>query len=471
LKYPANTAVRIKCLFGGSHSGCKLQLQEPHFAIFPPRSAAMRRKKGFLRTLNLQFSLLKHHLQTSTNTKYFLLLLLVMLGWQGLPAQQRESLERQRQRLMEEIRETERELNDTKKTKAVTLDQYLALQAQIQKRRELIKTLKEEIEVATLAIDEAHQQLDLLNAELIRLKEEYARTIRKAYRLKLNNSFLLFLFSADSFDDAYRRWQYLRQYDSNRKRQAQDIIQTQESLTAESQQLEAQKTEKEKLLGSQEKQNQLLSQELKEKNKILKALNTSEGRLVAELDEQQQAHDELNNAIESIIQAEMAARARAGRANSGSTSSESSGSKAATPVVDTPTSNDFSRNQGQLPWPVKSGYITRKFGKQPHPQVRSIQITNNGIDIRSEEGAKVFPVFKGTVAGTQFIPGYLNTIIIKHGEYYTAYSNLEQIYVKRGDEVDHGKAIGQLGNKKPEVHFEVWQGKKRLNPSYWVAER
>lgn len=399
-----------------------------------------------------------------------LLIFLLLLAGHSLFSQKRTDLERQRQRLIREIQETEQELNNTKKTKAATLDQYLAVQAQIQKRRELIRTLKEEIDVATAAIDSAHQQLDFLNTELARLKVEYANTIQQAYRLKLNNSFLVFLFSADSFDDAYRRWQYLRQYDSNRKRQAQEIINTQQRLTQESQQLALQKAEKEKLLNSQEKQNGLLRNELDEKNKILKALNTSEGRLVAELDDQQKAHDALNDAIETIIKEEMASRARAGR-NAADENSESPTPLANTPASDAPLSADFSQNKGQLPWPVKKGYITRKFGKQPHPQVRSIMITNNGIDIKTDAGAKVFAIFEGTVAGTQFIPGYLNTIIIKHGKYYTAYSNLEQVFVKRGDEIEAGKAIGKLGDKKPEVHFEIWQGKKRLNPSYWVAEQ
>ncbi|MCG8328155.1 MAG: peptidoglycan DD-metalloendopeptidase family protein [Chitinophagales bacterium] len=407
------------------------------------------------------------------NIKFSLSILgILLLFSHGIYAQDRSDLESQRQRLIREIKQTEQDLQQTKKTKAVTLDQYLALQSQIQKRKALVRTLKEEIGIANVAIEEAHQQLELLNNELARLKEEYAHTIQQAYRLRLNNSFLLFLFSADSFDDAYRRWQYLRQYDSNRKRQAQDIVTTQEQLTAESAQLEKQKIEKEQLLVSQEEQTRILAQDLNEKNRILKELNTSEGRLVAELDKQQKAHDQLNSAIESIIRKEMASRAKASRpTTSGNNSSDNTDVIAATPESDTPLSNNFSNNKGQLPWPVKKGYITRKFGKQPHPQVRSIQITNNGIDIRSEAGAKVYPVFEGTIAGTQFIPGYLNTVIVKHGNYYTAYSNLEQINVKRGDAVGPGEAIGKLGSKKPEVHFEVWQGKKRLNPVYWVKEQ
>jgi septal ring factor EnvC (AmiA/AmiB activator) len=393
--------------------------------------------------------------------------LLLCFSCTVVSSQNRNDLEKQRQRLIQEIQDTEQALNKTKENKAVTLDQYLALQSQIQKRRALIATLKEEIDISNQGIEEAHQQLAELGVELSRLKEEYAHTIRQAYRLKLNNSFLLFIFSADSFDDAYRRWQYLRQYDSNRKRQAQEIIKTQTTLTEKSQRLEKQKIEKEQLLVSQQQQNNLLRNELDEKNAILKKLNTSEGKLIAELDKQQKAHDELNDAIEKIIRNEMANRARSGRTN---TSPSATPDLNNTPESDAPLSNNFNQNKGKIPWPVKKGYITRRFGKQPHPQVRSIQITNNGIDIRTDPKAQVHAVFEGTVAGTQFIPGYQNTIIIKHGEYYTAYSNLEQIYVKRGDAITADKVIGKVGSKKPEVHFEIWKGKKRLNPSNWVVQ-
>lgn len=404
----------------------------------------------------------------SLSASFFLLFFAIT----PLSAQERNELEQQRQRLIQEIKETEVALKETKESKAVTLDQYLTLQSQIQKRKALINTLKAEIDAADAAIDEANQQQQHLNTELDRLKKEYANTIRKAYQLKLSNSFLVFIFSADSFNDAYRRWQYLRQYDSSRKRQAQEIISTQNQLIEKSERLVLQKAEKEQLLLSHQKQNNLLSGELSEKNKILKALNTSEGSLITELDKQQKAHDALNSAIEKIIRNEMAKRARSSRSSSDSDKPSSSKNINDAPRVDdAPLSSNFSKNKGRLPWPVKKGYITRKFGKQPHPQVRSIQITNNGIDITTDARAKVFPIFEGEVAGTQFIPGYLNTIIVKHGNYYTAYSNLDQIYVKRGDKVSPDKSMGKVGTKKPEVHFEIWLGKKRLNPAKWVAKK
>lgn len=385
----------------------------------------------------------------------------------SLCAQNRQDLESIRQKLLTEIRETETLLKETKKNKAATLDQYLALQNQIRKRQQLINTLHEEVDYANASIKRANEVVAALSNDVTRLKEEYANIIRTAYRHKINNSFLLFLFSADSFNDAFRRWQYIRQYESYRKKQARLIIQTQEMLARKARQLEERLKEKEQLLASQEQQQQLLNRELKDKNRILKELKTSEGRLVSELDEQQKAHDALNRAIEEVIREEMARKRREARA----ADALAAGNGPEPPDDNLPLSNNFKGNQGRLPWPVKNGYITRRFGKQPHPQIRSVQITNNGIDIRTDEQSNVYAVFDGKVAGTQFIPGYKNTVIIQHGRYYTVYSNLEDIFVQREDMVSTREPIGKLGKDKPEVHFEIWLEKKRLNPVEWVAKR
>ncbi|MCB9297553.1 MAG: peptidoglycan DD-metalloendopeptidase family protein [Lewinellaceae bacterium] len=395
-----------------------------------------------------------------------LLMLLSMALAAPLAAQNRQDLENKRQQLLMEIRDTESQLKKTKENKAATLDQYLALQNQIRKRQQLITTLHEEVDYANASISRANEVLDALGKDVIRLKEEYANIIRAAYRHKIQNSFLLFLFSADSFNDAFRRWQYIRQYDRYRKKQARLIVQTQEMLARKASQLEEKLQEKEQLLASQEQQQQLLNRELQDKNRILRELKTSEGRLVAELDEQQKAHDALNQAIEEVIREEMARKRREARA-----ADALAGGGPEAPDDNLPLSNSFKGNQGRLPWPVKNGYITRQFGKQPHPQIRSVQITNNGIDIRTDEQANVYAVFEGKIAGTQFIPGYKNTVIIQHGRYYTVYSNLEEAFVQRGDMVSTREPIGKLGKDKPEVHFEVWLEKKRLNPVQWVAER
>jgi septal ring factor EnvC (AmiA/AmiB activator) len=390
--------------------------------------------------------------------------LLLLTAASPLLGQKRQDLESKRQQLLREIQQTETQLKETSKNKAATLDQYLALQNQIRKRQQLIATLRREIDHSNAGIQRSREVLAALSVDAERLRTEYAQIIRTAYRHKIGNSFVIFLFSAESFNNAFRRWQYIRQYDRYRRKQARLIMETQEALTQKTLQLEQRRTEKEALLAAQEQQQQLLSREMTDKNAILKALNTSETKLAKDLDAQQKAHETLNEAIEAIIREEIARARREARAAGAE-------GRTAAEAERLPLSNDFQNNRGRLPWPVKEGVITRQFGTQPHPTVPSIKIANHGIDIRSEAGAAVFAVFEGRVVGVQFIPGFKNTVLLQHGDFYTVYSNLDEVYVQLNDPVERQKPIGKLGADKPEVHFEIWQEKNKLNPADWVAKR
>lgn len=394
-----------------------------------------------------------------------LLMLLLLFASIALYGQNRKDLEAKRKQLLQEIQETNELLDATKRNKETTLDRYFALQSQIRKRQQLINNLNEEIVFTDASIERTNQVIEALNEDVERLNQEYAAMLRVAYRMKLSNSYLLFLFSADNVNDLFKRWQYLRQYDKYRKKQARLIAETKQTLETKAEQLEKRKKEKEQLLVSEEKQKQLLNQELKDKDQLLNTLKKDESRLAGDLKEQQNAHQKLNDVIESFIRDEMADRRRNSR------TSEALEATKNLPDIDLANlSNDFQDNKGQLPWPVRSGVITRHFGTQPHPTIKSVEIVNNGIDIRSENQARVYAIFHGKVVGTQFVPGYQNMVIIQHGHYYTVYSNLEEVAVKRGDQIRARQFIGRLNNDNPEVHFEVWREKQRLNPVNWVAK-
>lgn len=394
-----------------------------------------------------------------------LLLILIILAVSSNIAvgQNRKELEDKRKRLIQEINQTTNLLEETKKNKTATLNRYIALQRQIRKRKQLVRTLQQEIDYADESMERAYEVIDALNLDVNRLKAEYANMIRTAYRHKMSSSSILFIFSADNLNDAFKRWQYIKRYDKYRKKQAQLILETQATLQSKTDQLEQRKKEKEKLLVSAQQQQQLLSVELKDKDEILKTLKDDESRLALELSQQQDAHSKLNDAIENIIRKEMALKRKEAR------SSDALAANKETSTVH--LTGDFSKNKGGLPWPVTSGFISRGFGTQPHPTLKEIEITNNGIDIQTEGKANVRAVFEGKVAGTQFIPGYQNTVIVQHGNYYTVYSNLEEVFVKRGDIVKTKQAIGRLGNENAEVHFEVWKEKQRLNPVNWVTKK
>jgi len=385
-----------------------------------------------------------------------------------MPAQNRRELEEKRKQLLKEIEETNAQLKETQQNKAATLDRYVALQRKIKKRQQLVQTLKKEIANADSSIARTQEVIGALENDVEQLKSEYAKTIKTAYRLKINKGLVLFLFSARDINDAFRRWQYIRQYNKYRKRQANLILETQDMLEIKAVQMQKRKEDKVNLLASQEKQSTLLRSELIAKDRMLKDLKSSEARLVAELNEQEKAHQRLNEAIETVIREEVAKMKEAAR----KPEAMSVGTAERREVDDAADlSASFTRLKGRLPWPVEVGEITKYFGTQPHPTIKTIQIKNNGIDIKTKSSAKVYAVYRGRVAGRQYIPGYQNTLILQHGDFYTVYSNLEEVYVKRGDNINAEQVIGKLSNSKNEVHFEIWQEKKRLNPIHWVTKK
>lgn len=380
----------------------------------------------------------------------------------GLWGQSRNELEDRRKELIREINQTTQKLEQTQQSRAALLDSYFTLQTQINKRQELISTLREEIVYTDASIERTNEVLLALQDDFQRLKTEYAGMLRSAYRHKQTRSYLLFLFSADSFNDAFRRWQYLRQYDRYRSRQADLIRETQTAMTERTAEMEKRRAEKKNLLASSEQQQHLLAQEMDQKNKLLNNLKADEKKLVADLKDQQTRHEQLNNAIESVIREEMARKRRDARNPEALVAARNPEERPA-------LSSDFRGNRGRLPWPVNSGVITRFFGPQPHPTLKQIMIPNNGIDIETMPSAEVYAVFDGTVVGTRSIPGHQNMVILQHGEYYTVYVNLEEVFVERGDTVKGQQIIGRIGSDRTELHFEVWREKQRLDPATWVG--
>lgn len=399
-------------------------------------------------------------------TKQIAFLALFLFGFGSfILAQNRTELERQRQQLLEEINQTTHLLDQTQKDKAAALDRYFALQNQIQKRQKLVKTLQTEIISADTGITRANNVLVTLGDDLQRLKSEYAATMRNTLRHRIGGGFSLFLFSSRDLNDAFQRWQYIRQYYQYRSRQAGRILDMQEELTKKTELLTKEKEEKTRLIAAQKQQQTTLNTELADKDRLVSSLKQNESELVSELNEQQKSHQALNSAIEDIIRTEIAKKKKDARSPEALTAGREENSAASVNL-----SGRFEQRQGKLGWPVAKGYIIRQFGTQPHPTLKGIKVSNNGIDIRTDKASEVFVVFEGTVVGTQFVPGYQNTVIVQHGIYYTVYSNLEEVLVKRGDQLSMRQVIGKVSNDKPEVHFEVWHEKERLNPVGWVSQ-
>lgn len=394
---------------------------------------------------------------------FLLLLCLLLAALLPLFAQERLKLEEKREKLLREIQVTTELLNKTKKSKAATLDRYKALQTQIRRRQQLIQTLQTEMLFTDQSIEQTAIVAEALEEDVSRLKKEYAEIARSAYRHRMNNSNLLFLFSAQNINSALQRWRYLQQYDTYRKKQARLILETQAMLTDKLRWLEERRLEKEELLAKAQEQSSLLEKELTDKDQLLRTLKSEEGRLNSDLKKQQDEQRKLNAAIEAIIREELA-KSNESAASGNSVAAEERIADGAS----------FESYRGKLNWPVNSGVISSYFGRQEHPTLAGVYITNNGIDIQTDKNAEVRSVFGGEVVGTQFIPGFDYMVIVRHGNYYTVYSNLSQINVKRNDKVGARQKIGTVRTDNTtntsELHFEVWKEKTRLDPVKWVKK-
>ena len=234
-------------------------------------------------------------------------------------------------------------------------------------------------------------------------------------------------------------------------------------MAAKLSQLERDREDKAILFVTEQDQQTALGREKNAQDQLLNRLKKNEATILAEIKEQEAAKEELNQAIEKSIAAEMARIRREERAsrNSGSTTS----SRAST--TNNATGGAFAQLKGRLPWPI-DGEITKRFGRQPHPTVKGVEISNNGIDISVSGRSDVAVVADGTVVSTHFVPGYRNMVLVRHGDFYTVYSNLETVSVGSGSELNAGQSIGRISKQAGELHFEVWRQKERLNPEQWI---
>lgn len=411
--------------------------------------------------------------------------LLLVLPLIAFP-QSKKELEERRKKLIRDIEVTGKMLKKTTRTKEATYDRYITLQSQIERRENLIETIGREIAAAENSIERNSEVIASLNLDIQKMQAEYGRTIRSAYRRKTLSNPLLFLLSAESLNQAFRRWLFLRKYDEFRRKQAEAIVFTKEMLAKKVASLEDTRRDKENLLISLRSQKTMLTVEMSNKNDLLRTLAQDETRLRSDLQRKEAAHEALNQAIERVIQEEVRKRVEESRRTrpatpsrpNANTSTASAGNTAATEpaavMEEDNTSRSFSQRRGQLPWPVDDGFISRSFGRQKHPTLKNIEITNNGIDIRTDESAAVHAVFEGRVAGVQFIPGHDYTVILQHGNYYTVYSNLAETSVAKGDWVKSRQQIGRVSNNTitgtSELHFELWNQKERVNPAGWIRK-
>ncbi len=398
---------------------------------------------------------------------YFLFLIAVLILLPaGLSAQEKKvKLQGDKKKIEEEIEYNSQLLAQTKKTKLTTLNQLVILKNQISNREKLIQNISLEIKTLDEQIFLNNEILKDLNNDLEKLKAEYAEMIYYAYKNKSSYNKLIFIFASRDFNQAYKRLKYFQQYSAYRKTQTHLIEQTQEEITGTLNELETHKADKVTLMANLETEKNQLTKERNQQYRAMRNLSKKEKELLATIDKKEKAAKKLQKEIERIIAEEIRLAAK----KAGTTAT---GTFALTPA-EVKLSADFTSNKGGLPWPLERGMISNTFGEHPHPVLKNVKTKNNGIDILTQENSKARAIFGGEVTRVMSIPNYNYVIMIRHGEYLSVYSNLDEIYVEKGDEVKTKQEIGRIHTEikdlKTELHFELWKGKTLLNPSKWLA--
>ncbi|WP_343744791.1 peptidoglycan DD-metalloendopeptidase family protein [Chitinophaga sp.] len=433
----------------------------------------------------------------------------------------RAALESRKQELLKEIQEATRSLQNTRKSTKQNLGLQRELQQKIDSRNAQIRSINIEISQIDGAISSTNDNVQTLEKEVDSLRARYAQLVVYAYKTKTDYDVLNFLFSATSFNDALRRYQYLRQYRENRRRQAESLLSTKVLLAQKLENLEQERAQKAGALYTEQKQRGVLIADKKETDNTIVQLQEQEKQLQQNIEKSRAEARQVDRAIQDAIRREIeaarkrelaaaAARKRAAAAKAAKRKAEQEAARKRAiaaakkagkkpppppkPVADdeeddspapaskedvlaaTPEalslSRDFEANRGRLPWPVDAGRITGRFGTG---KVGKVEVEHNGIVIATPRGAAVKAIFDGEVIMVFSVPGAGYMVTLRHGRYFTNYVRLVDIRVKKGMSVKRGHVLGAAAASavasNGEIELQIYRNMVQQNPERWIRGR
>lgn len=399
---------------------------------------------------------------------YFVGLLLVCsLSFSQSSKQQQ--LEEERQRLREEIEQMKQLRANNKRKERSVLYEVETINSQIGTRKNLIKITNQQANLLTREINTNFKKIGTYRKELTLLKKEYAKMVTKSYKSKSHQSRIMFLLSSSDFSQAYKRLQYMKQYNEHRKEQADRIENNTRELQVLNTNLSRDKKEKQVLIEENREEQNKLKDEKKEQQVLMTSIRKKQGTYTKKIKAKEQEASAIDKAIEKLIREAIAkANKKAGKKVTKKGSATTFALTAEAKIL----ADNFTSNKGKLPWPVGTGRITKKFGRQPHPTLPNIQINSSGVEIETRPGERARAIFEGEVIAIQKLKGASRLVQIRHGNYITTYYNIENISVKEGQKVTTKQAIGEVRTNpttgRAIMKFLIYQNAKRLNPQSWV---
>ena len=392
----------------------------------------------------------------------FLLLIfsIIPLNAQNYEARQKK-LEAQKISLTKEISQINSLILDSRKKSKNLANELEDIQLKISVRDKLININNSQLNNLTNIIYNQTEKLTDLEKELIKLKEEYEQIIYSSYKKKSTQMKLMFLFASENINQAFKRFQYFKQYSKYRKKQADKIvlIQTQISQTIDS--LQIRKNNKQNIIDENRKVKETLTKEKQLQNTLFKNLLKNQKNYSLEITEKEKQTRLIDNEIQKLIRLAIA---------------ESNKNNNSTNFALTPEgrliSTNFQANKGRLPWPLKQGVVVRRFGTQPHPVVRTTTINSNGISLATSPNSVAYSVFDGEVLSVYGFSGGNPGVLIRHGKYISNYQNLSSIFVKKGDKINANDEIGIVftneSTGKTVLKFNIFNELKPENPTIWL---
>ena len=420
--------------------------------------------------------------------KRFLLLLLVcatqssVLWAQSTPLIRQ--LENKRSDLQKQIAEKETILKTTKKDVGSQMKALSTLTGQIEERKRYIADITGDVALLDRELIALQRQLVGLQNDLKEKKNHYASSVKYLRSNRSIQDKLMFIFSAQNLAQTYRRLRYVQEYATFQRIQGEEIKRKQEEVTAKRRQVESAKASKQKLLEEREREKTKLEGQEKEKQKLISNLRKKQRAIQNEVAKKRKESQQLNARIDRLIaqevekarkRAEEEARKKnaASRKSGGKTPAKSTGSYTLS-KEDVALSSDFAGNRGRLPMPITGPYIiTGQFGEHTVEGLSYVKLDNKGIDIQGKQGAQARAIFNGKVTAVLRLGDGLFGVLVRHGGYFSVYTNLSSVSVKQGADVSTKQVLGTVFSDKSDngrtvLHFQLRKGKEKLNPMLWL---
>lgn len=380
------------------------------------------------------------------------LFILTMLSSNNAYSQSLAELKKQKAKIEKEIKYLNDLIKKGEKHRSVSLGKLSALDRKIHVRGKLINNLEREINLNNNILKKNKSEVERLKNNIEFLKKQYANVIYYSWKNRAPQNKLIFLFSSESFNQAFKRLKYFKQYSDYTIKLADKIEKTNDSLLVVNKSLDKVIKEKSSLLKNHNDEKLVLFKEKQSYKGLLSKLQRQESKIRRKLQKQIKYQNRLAAEIRRII--------------------ASKNKRRKITTIDKQLAQNFALNKGKLPWPTSSGYISSTYGLHAHPVSKRTKVRNDGIDITTKENCSCLSVFKGVVSEVFNFPGLNNIVMVRHGSYLTVYANLKEVFVRKGEKLKTGQPIGKIftdpDDKKTVLKFQVWKESNKMNPQKWL---